>query len=122
MTIPDENSDLDSEEDEDHYLEWLEDEDNRIRQTQIGMSKVFLEDEVKYSKKRESKNKNNRAAVRNSKESVVTSRMTNPRKAKKVRDLIDVIEEMENEDDEDEYDIEEDFTEEYYSKMHNEDM
>lgn len=116
MTIPDENSDLDSEEDEDNYLEWLEDEDNRIKQTQIGMSKVFLEDEGKYKKKRESV-MNNRSAVRNlGSEKEKVTRKTAPRKAK---DLIDVIEEMENEDDEDEYDDEEDYTEEYYSKMNN---
>lgn len=30
MVIPEENSSLGSEEDEDHYLEWLEDEDRRI--------------------------------------------------------------------------------------------
>lgn len=33
MEMPEENSSLESEEDEDHYLEWLEDEDKRIRES-----------------------------------------------------------------------------------------
>ena len=33
MALPEENSSLDSGEDEDNYLQWLEDENLRIRQT-----------------------------------------------------------------------------------------